>query len=36
VLIDLEDFKQVNDALGFPVGDQVLLQVAERIRRAGG
>lgn len=34
VMIDLDGFKQVNDALGFPVGDQVLLKVTERIRDA--
>lgn len=36
IMIDLEGFKQVNDAMGFPVGDQVLLKVAERIREADG
>lgn len=32
VMIDLDGFKQVNDAMGFPVGDQILLKVAKRIR----
>jgi diguanylate cyclase (GGDEF)-like protein len=35
VMIDLNGFKQVNDALGFPVGDHVLRRVAKRIREAG-
>jgi diguanylate cyclase (GGDEF)-like protein len=34
VIIDLDGFKEVNEAMGFPVGDQVLLKVAERIRNA--
>lgn len=35
IIVDLDGFKEVNDAMGFPVGDQVLLTVAERIRNAG-
>jgi diguanylate cyclase (GGDEF)-like protein len=35
VMIDLNGFKQVNDALGFPVGDHILRKVARRIRDAG-
>lgn len=33
VMIDLDGFRRINDAMGFPVGDQLLMMVAARIRK---
>lgn len=32
IMLDVDNFKEVNDTYGHPVGDQILIQVAENLR----
>ncbi|MFN8062615.1 MAG: two-component regulator propeller domain-containing protein [Vicinamibacterales bacterium] len=34
MILDIDHFKTINDTLGHPVGDQVILEVVSRMRRA--
>src|SRR6185312_6131417 len=34
-LVDVDDFKRINDRFGHPTGDRVLSQLASRLRQTG-
>jgi diguanylate cyclase (GGDEF)-like protein len=36
ILLDLNQFKEINNGLGHPVGDQVLIQIADALTSAAG